>query len=78
MIATTERDVTEKNRLIRDLAELSLKYEPTGTSNHRGFTVFAEKLLQLIQRANGNAILLYMDMGNLKWINDNPWAHYGG
>lgn len=70
-IATTERDVTEKNRLIRELAELSLKDELTAIYNRRGFTVFAEKLFQLIQRRNGNALLIYMDMDNLKWINDN-------
>jgi len=69
-LATTERDVTEKNRLIRELAELSLKDELTGIYNRRGFSTFAEKLLQLIRRHNGRALLIYMDMDNLKWIND--------
>jgi len=69
-LALTERDVTEKNSLIRELEELSLKDELTGIYNRRGFTVFAEKLLRLIQRRNGNALLFYMDMDNLKWIND--------
>lgn len=70
-IATTERDITEKNRLLRGLETLSFRDDLTGLYNRRGFTVFAQKLLQLIKRRNGFALLLYMDMDNLKWINDN-------
>ena len=70
-VATTERDITQKNALINQLVAMSFKDEVTTLYNRRGFIHFADKLLQLINRHNGTALLLYMDMDNLKWINDN-------
>lgn len=76
-VATTERDVTEKNKLIRQLAELSLKDELTGLYNRRGFMLNAEKVLKQVERRGETAAILYLDMDNLKMINDTAGHKQG-
>jgi len=60
------RDTAEKN-----LRRLSLTDELTGIHNRRGFMMLARQHLRLSKRLKKRSILMYMDVDNMKWINDN-------
>jgi two-component system cell cycle response regulator len=68
-LARSLRYAIERHRLQRTLQTLSLIDDLTGLHNRRGFLALAEQQLRLIQR-KGSALLVYMDLDNLKWIND--------
>ncbi|MBW1792696.1 MAG: GGDEF domain-containing protein, partial [Deltaproteobacteria bacterium] len=53
------------------LKEISITDELTGILNRRGFMSMAEKQLQLGKRIEKPMYLLYADIDNMKWINDN-------
>jgi diguanylate cyclase (GGDEF)-like protein len=55
------------------LLALSLIDELTGLYNRRRFFVLTEQYLKLSVRTKKRLLLLFIDMDNLKWIND----HYG-
>jgi diguanylate cyclase (GGDEF)-like protein len=55
------------------LLALSLVDELTGLYNRRRFFVLAEQYFKLAARTKKRLSLLFIDMDNLKWIND----HYG-
>lgn len=55
------------------LLALSLIDELTGLYNRRRFFVLAEQYIKLSVRTKKRLLLLFIDMDNLKWIND----HYG-
>jgi len=59
----------ERHRLQRNLQNLSLIDDLTGLYNRRGFLALAEQHLRMIQR-KGAALLVYLDLDNLKVIND--------
>ena len=61
----------ERNRLIQHLKSISITDELTGLYNRRGFLMLARKQLELAARMNKTMWLLYMDVDNMKWINDN-------
>ncbi len=67
------------DKMIRDhrgeeaLLALSLTDELTGLYNRRRFFVLTEQCLKVAIRAKKRSSLLYIDMDDLKWIND----HYG-
>jgi diguanylate cyclase (GGDEF)-like protein len=52
------------------IRELSLRDELTRLYNRRGFYVLAEQALRLAQRAGSPFFVLFIDMDNLKIIND--------
>ncbi len=56
-----------------ELLALSLTDELTGLYNRRRFFVLAEQCLKVATRTKKRSTLLYIDMDDLKWIND----HYG-
>jgi two-component system cell cycle response regulator len=66
-------------KLMRDhkgreaLLALSLTDELTGLYNRRRFFVLTEQCLKVAIRTKKRSLLLYIDMDDLKWIND----HYG-
>lgn len=71
------RDISEKKRAERALAEqaqelarLSLHDELTGLLNRRGFLTLAEHELQRSQRTGDRLHLLFVDVDQLKQIND--------
>jgi two-component system cell cycle response regulator len=66
----------ERHRLQRKLQSLSLIDDLTGLNNRRGFLVLAEQHLRLILR-KGTAMLVYLDVDNLKLINDT-FGHLEG
>ena len=61
----------ERNSLIRQLKSISITDELTGLYNRRGFLTLAKKQLELAARINKTMWLIYVDIDNMKWINDN-------
>ena len=59
------------------LRVLSLTDELTDLYNRRRFFVLAEQYLKVAIRAKKASLLLYIDMDDLKWINDH-WGHNEG
>jgi diguanylate cyclase (GGDEF)-like protein len=59
----------ERHRLQKNLQYLSLIDDLTGLHNRRGFLALAEQHLRMIQR-KGAALLIYLDLDDLKLIND--------
>jgi diguanylate cyclase (GGDEF)-like protein len=55
------------------LLALSLTDELTGLCNRRRFFVLTEQCLKVAVRTKKRPLLLFIDMDDLKWIND----HYG-
>lgn len=66
----------ERHRLQKMLQNLSLIDDLTSLHNRRGFLALAEQHLRLILR-KGAAMLVYMDLDNLKVINDT-YGHLEG
>jgi diguanylate cyclase (GGDEF)-like protein len=64
------RYAIERHRLQRSLRELSLIDDLTGLHNRRGFMALAEQHLRMIKR-KGAALLIYIDVDDLKRINDS-------
>src|SRR5579864_5218345 len=60
----------ERHRLQKNLQNLSLMDDLTGLYNRRGFLALAEQHLRMIQR-KGAALLIYVDLDDLKLINDS-------
>ncbi len=61
----------ERKKIERSLRKLALTDDLTKLYNRRGFLLFGEQYLKLSERLKRKAILLYIDVDNLKWINDN-------
>jgi diguanylate cyclase (GGDEF)-like protein len=59
------------------LLALSLIDELTGLYNRRRFFVLTEQSLKLSVRTKKKLLLLFMDMDNLKWINDHHGHNQG-
>jgi diguanylate cyclase (GGDEF)-like protein len=66
----------ERNRVQKNLQNLSLIDDLTGLYNRRGFLALAEQHLRMIQR-KGAALLIYLDLDDLKLINDS-YGHLEG
>ena len=60
-----------------ELLALSLTDELTGLHNRRRFLVLTEQYLKLSVRTKKKLLLLFMDMDNLKWINDHHGHNEG-
>lgn len=76
-LIATLRDVTDNVQLREKLISMSLTDELTGLCNRRGFLTLAQKQLVLANRTKGEVLLLYGDLDDLKWINDNLGHHEG-
>lgn len=61
----------------KELSDLSLTDELTGLKNRRAFNEFADRQLKVASRANQPMALLYMDLDNLKAINDKLGVEAG-
>jgi two-component system cell cycle response regulator len=75
-LARALRYSIERHRLQKDLRNLSLTDDLTGLQNRRGFLALAEQHLRMIQR-KGAALLIYLDLDDLKLINDS-YGHLEG
>ncbi|MGB4270576.1 MAG: PAS domain S-box protein [Spirochaetota bacterium] len=70
-------DITPIVMLRDKLKELAIKDELTGLYNRRGFTMLAEQQLKLSKRTGKGIALFYIDMDNMKTINDSLGHHEG-
>ncbi len=77
MIENIDREITERKKATRTLREseeklrmLSLTDELTGLYNRRGFYTLAEHLMKASRRNGMKLYLLYVDLDNMKVIND--------
>lgn len=61
----------ERRKIEKTLRELAITDDLTKLYNRRGFLLLGEQYLKLSERLKRRAILLYIDVDNLKWINDN-------
>lgn len=75
--AERESAQREKEELIAELEQLSLKDALTGVHNRRGFWVLAERHARLAHRQGEPFCLVYGDLDGLKWVNDN-YGHTTG
>ena len=63
-------DITEKKQLEEVLKSMVITDELTGLNNRRGFLTLAQQQLKIAQRAGENMLLFFIDIDNMKWIND--------
>ncbi len=70
-------DITQQKRTERELRALSLLDELTRLYNRRGFMMLAQQRLNALKQKNGVALLFYIDLDNMKWINDNLGHNQG-
>lgn len=66
----TLRDVTENVQLREKLRSLSLTDELTGLYNRRGFLTLVQQRLNVSNQKKGEILLLFVDLDDMKWIND--------
>jgi diguanylate cyclase (GGDEF)-like protein/PAS domain S-box-containing protein len=72
-----EHSNEQRQQMINKLQTLSLRDDLTGLYNRRGFFTIAGEYLQLADRKRTQMFLLFMDLDNLKWINDTLGHHKG-
>ncbi len=58
------------NLMEEEIQDLSLRDGLTGLYNFRGFHLLAEQLLRLTRRTNKQFVVLFIDLDNLKEVND--------
>lgn len=75
-LARSLRYSIERHRLQKALQNLSLTDDLTGLHNRRGFMILAEQHLRIIRR-KGAAMLVFVDLDDLKVINDT-YGHLEG
>jgi len=63
-------DITERKQLEEQLRAISLVDDLTGLYNRRGFLTVAEHQMKLAVRNRKNLLLLFIDLDNLKDVND--------
>ncbi len=64
------RDVTERKEMEEQLKAIAITDELTGLFNRRGFFTLSEQQCKLADRTKNHLSLLYLDLDNLKTIND--------
>lgn len=71
------QDVTERKVVEEELQRLALVDELTGLRNRRGFMVVAEAAVGVASRAERDLTLLFLDLDDMKAINDHH-GHQAG
>jgi diguanylate cyclase (GGDEF)-like protein len=69
-VSVISRDITEQKR-VDELRRLALLDELTGLNNRRGFMLLADHATTISRREMKEMALLFIDLNNLKTINDN-------
>lgn len=67
----------ERQTMIAKLESLSLLDDLTKLYNRRGFLAESRERLEKSQQTRNKVFFLFMDLDNLKWINDS-WGHKKG
>ncbi|MEO0206345.1 MAG: sensor domain-containing diguanylate cyclase [candidate division WOR-3 bacterium] len=70
-------NITEQKKMEEELRALSLTDELTGLYNRRGFFTLAEQEIKIARRLQKSMTLYYMDIDNMKQINDKFGHHEG-
>lgn len=70
-------DVTEHKRRAEEMQRLSITDELTGVYNRRGFLMFALHDFEAARRRRARCALVYVDIDNLKRVNDSA-GHVAG
>jgi diguanylate cyclase (GGDEF)-like protein/PAS domain S-box-containing protein len=65
------RDITDRKKMEEQLQAASVTDELTGIFNRRGFLTICDQQCKLADRTKKRMSLLYLDLNNLKTINDN-------
>jgi len=63
-------DITDRKKAEAEIKALSLEDDLTGVYNRRGFMALARQQLMLAHRVERDMILIFIDLDNLKEIND--------
>ncbi len=71
------RDISQRKAMEKELQRLALVDELTGLRNRRGFLATAEPLMHVAQRNHRDMALLYIDLDNMKEINDRHGHRVG-
>lgn len=71
------RDITERKRTEETLKSLSLLDDLTGLYNRRGFLALAQQQVRLTQRTGHGFTLVFVDLDDMKKINDT-FGHKAG
>lgn len=66
-----EREVGERKRIEEQLRMMSLTDELTGLYNRRGFFTLSDQQLRIARRQGRRILMLYVDLDDLKVINDS-------
>ncbi len=76
-LVALETSNRERQNIIEKLENLSLLDDLTQLYNRRGFLAEAKLQLQKARQLSIKVFFLFMDLDNLKWINDS-WGHQKG
>lgn len=71
------RSAVERQRMRRQIHDLSMLDELTGINNRLGFMLRAEQSVALSERLGAEANLFFLDADHMKWVNDN-FGHQEG
>ena len=71
------RNITDRKQMEDEFRTLSVTDQLTGLYNRRGFITVAEQQLKITERTGNRLLMLFADVDNLKWINDN-FGHLKG
>ncbi len=69
-ISAIARDITDHVALREQLINLSLVDSLTGLNNRRGFFHLANQQLKVARRTANEALIIFVDVDDMKWIND--------
>ncbi len=70
-IMSVHRNIAERKKREDKFKAASITDELTGLLNRRGFTAFAQKQIAISKRHKRNFSVLYLDLNDMKVINDN-------
>jgi diguanylate cyclase (GGDEF)-like protein/PAS domain S-box-containing protein len=76
-MAAVIKDITAYKKTEKALQEMSLVDDLTGLYNRRGFQALAHQQLKIAKRRRTPMTLLFADLDQMKWINDN-FGHLEG
>ena len=68
--AQLQREIAEHKRVAAEIRKISLRDELTGLYNRRGFITLAEQQLRAAKRAKSQIMSVFIDVDDLKGIND--------
>ena len=65
------RDITDRKHMEENLWEMSFRDQLTGLYNRRGFLSLAEQQMKAAARSKSRIPLIFVDVDNMKWVNDS-------